>query len=164
VRVDAPTRLRTVELLLEKALALSDASLVIYRPGVLVEFKTEMLGPGLASTRDGPHRGWQVGPLAGHHCHLDLASIDRVWFDAELVSCQGGRLNYTIWFLTTGDCGNPWRPDGLFSVTLNAPYGSDGTPRSSLIESVYALYDLHAHVHHLSASDTFLAARALQTR
>lgn len=161
---DTPLRLDTVEHLLRDALALDDASLVIYRRGVLVEFKTAMLVPGLAATLEGRYRGWQLGPFDGHHCHLDLASIDRVWFDAEPVSCQGGRLNYTVWFLTADDCGNPYRPEGLFSVTLNAPYGDDGAPRVGLIEGVYALHDRHAHRDGLSASDSFRAARPRQAR
>ena len=152
--------LDTVEHVLRGALALKDASLVIYRPGVLVEFKTEMLQPALAATLEGRHRGWQIGAFEGHHCHVDLASVSRVWFDAETVSCQGGRLNYTVWFLATGDCGNPYRPDGLFSITLNAPYEKDGSPRVEVIEAVYSLCDLHGDRAGVSASDAFVAARS----
>jgi hypothetical protein len=151
--------LESVQRALVGALALQDASLVIYRCGVLVEFKTEMLQPGLTATLEGRHRGWQIGPFAGHHCHLDLASVSRILFDAEPVSCQGGRLNYTIWFLTAGDCGNPYRSDGLFSVTLNKPYGQNGSPRPGLIEAVYALYDVRRNAPGVFASAPFLAVR-----
>jgi hypothetical protein len=153
--------LETVERTLSGALTLADASLVIFRHGVLVEFKTEMLVPGLAETSEGKYRGWQIGPFEGHHCHLDLAAVTEVWFDAEAVSCQGGRLNYTVWFLADRDCGNPFRSSGLFSVTLNAPYQKDGTPRIEVIAPVYALYDLLGDAPGLSASSAFAAARPL---
>lgn len=155
-----PDRFDAVERVLSDALSLDDASLVIYRRGVLIEFKTAMLDPGLVRTQEGPYRGWQIGPFEGHHCHVDLTSVDRVLFDAEPVSCQGGRLNYSVWFLTAGDCGNPYRPEGLLSVTLNAPYGRDGAPRAGIIEAVYALHDRHAQVPGVFASDSFVAARS----
>jgi hypothetical protein len=155
----APTILASVEATLAGALALPDASLVILRRGVLVEFKTAMLLPGLAASLEGGGRSWQIGPFEGHHCHLDLASVQRVCFDAEPVACQGGRLNYTVWFLSAGDCGNPFRADGLFSVTLNAPYRRDHSARVDLIESVYALHDLQRDGAGVFASDAFLAAR-----
>lgn len=151
--------LETVERILEGALALKAASLVIFRRGILVEFKTEMIEPALIATMEHRQRGWQVGPFDGHHCHLDLASIDRVWFDAEPVSCQGGRLNYTVWFLCPGDCGNPYRRDGLFSITLNSPYKEGGAPYVEVIEAVYSLHDRHEDRSGVSASDAFLAAR-----
>ena len=154
-----PAILEGVERVLAGALALSDASLVIFRHGVLIEFKTELLETGLAVTLEGDRRGWQIGPFEGHHCHLDLAAVTAVWFDAEPVSCQGGRLNYTVWFLAAGDCGNPFRPDGLFSVTLNAPYHADGSPRSEVIEAVYALHDFQRHGIGVFASEAFVAAR-----
>jgi hypothetical protein len=155
----AATLLDDVEEALIGALALRDASLVIFRRGVLVEFKTELCRPGLTPTFEGVHRGWQIGPFEGHHCHLDLASVVRVWFDAEPVSCQGGRINYTVWFLTACDCGNPYRPDGLFSVTLNSPYGKDGTPRLDVIRPVYELHDSLRGIPSVSASDAFTSAR-----
>jgi hypothetical protein len=150
--------LETVERILAGALALNDASLVIYRRGVLVELKTEMLAPGLVPTMEGKYRGWQIGPFEGHHCHLDLAAIERVRFDAEPVSCQGGRLNYTVWFLTAGDCGNPYRPEGLFSITLNSPYERDGSPRVGVIGAVYSLHEQYRHLAGVAASDAFVAA------
>jgi len=55
-----------------------------------------------------------IGPLEGHHCPLDLAGVDRLWFDAEALPCLGMRLNQTIWFLAMGDCGDTHRPEGLF--------------------------------------------------
>lgn len=155
---DTSLLIETVERILAGALALKDASLVIYRRGVLVELKTEMLTPGLVPTMEGKYRGWQIGPFEGHHCHLDLAAIERVWFDAEPVSCQGGRLNYTVWFLTAADCGNPYRPDGLFSITLNSPYEKDGSPRVDVIGAVHSLHEQFRHVAGVSASEAFAAA------
>jgi hypothetical protein len=152
-------RLECVELVLAGALALKEASLVVFRRGVLVEFKTEMLVPSLTRTDEGRYRGWQLGPFEGHHCHLDLASIVRVWFDAEPVSCQGGRLNYTVWFLTAGDCGNPYRPEGLFAITLNAPYTAEGFARTDVILPVYQLHALHDGRAAVSASDAFISVR-----
>lgn len=148
-----------IESVLSDALALKDASLVIFRRGLLVEFKTEGLAPGLASTMEGQHRSWQIGPFDGHHCHLDLGAVRSILFDAEPVSCQGGRINYTVWFLGDGDCGNPYRSNGLFSVTLNSPYAADGTPRTAVIQPVFALYDMHRSNAAVSASDGFLNAR-----
>lgn len=147
-----------VEALLADAIALKDASLVIFRRGLLVEFKTEGLSPGLASSVEGGHRSWQIGPFEGHHCHLDLAAVREIEFHAEPVSCQGGRINYTVWFLSGGDCGNPFRPDGLFSVTLNRPYADDGSPRSEVIAPMYALFDAYASTPSIRATDGFLAA------
>jgi hypothetical protein len=113
--------LGSVEQVLADALKLADASLVIYRRGVLVDFKTELLGPGLIATHMGHHQSWQIGPMGGHHCHLDLESIGQACSDAEPVSCQRGRINYTVWFLAGKDCGNPFRANALFSVTLMRP-------------------------------------------
>lgn len=97
-------RLAPTESVLRGAITLRGASLVIHRRGLLVEFKTEYLRPGLDVTVDGDHRGWQVGPYEGHHCHLSLDSLVTVQSDAEHVSWQGGGLDYTVWFLTAGDC------------------------------------------------------------
>jgi hypothetical protein len=152
-------RLSAVQRVLGDALSLKDASLVVFRRGVLVEFKTEQLEPGLVPTLEGRHRGWQVGPFEGHHCHLDLASVESVRFDAEPVSCQGGRLNYTVWFLADDDCGNPYRPEGLFSVTLNAPYAADGSTRMDIVAPLLSLHDRHASEPIVSASDAFVQAR-----
>lgn len=149
------------ESVLAGAIALRDASLVIFRRGLLVEFKTEGLAPGLAGSVEDGHRSWQIGPFEGHHCHLDLTAVRSILFDAEPVSCQGGRINYTVWFLGEGDCGNPYRRDGLFSVTLNRPYERDGTPRADVIAPVYALYRDHAGKNGVAASQGFLEA-ALQ--
>jgi hypothetical protein len=159
MKLDTPAVLESVERALVGALALPEASLVIHRRGVLVEFKTAMLQPGLVATLEGDHRAWQIGPFAGHHCHLNLELVTKVWFDAEPVSCQGGRLNYTVWFLVADDCGNPYRPEGLFSVALNAPYREDGSPHVELIEAVYALHDSQRHAVGVYASEAFLAAR-----
>jgi hypothetical protein len=158
-----PSLLERVERVLAESLSLKEASLVIYRRGVLVEFKTETLVPGLARTVEGPYRGWQLGPFDGHHCHLDLASVEGVWFDAEPVSCQSGRLNYTIWFLTAVDCGNPYRARGMFAVTLNAPYRSDGSARTDLIAPLYRLHERYREEPVVAASDSFIAARPRPT-
>jgi len=148
-----------VEAVLTRAIALKDASLVIFRRGMLVEFKTEGLAPGLVASVEGSYRSWQIGPFEGHHCHLDLAAVRAILFDAEPVSCQGGRINYTVWFLGEGDCGNPYRSNGLFSITLNRPYAEDGTSRRDVIQPVYALYEEYEHETAVTASAGFLGAR-----
>jgi hypothetical protein len=124
--------------LLDAALKLPDASLVIYRDRTLVEFKTEKLG-GLFRYEEHGHVSWQIGRAEDHHCHLSLSAVEKVLFSAEPVSCQGGGLNYTIWFTTPGPAGNPWRRDGYFSVTLNAPYRGT-VPRTEIIEPLLDVY------------------------
>jgi hypothetical protein len=126
---------------LEAALGLPDASFVIHRRGLLVEFKTDRLAERVSLYSERGFRSWQVGAFEDHHCHPDLATVRRVLFDAEPVPCQRGRINYTIWFLGAGDCGNPHRPDGLFSVTLNRPYDDDGQPRPHILDAMFALRD-----------------------
>lgn len=148
-----------VEAVLSGALAFEGASLVIFRHGVLVEFKTDALTPGLCCSVEGEHRSWQIGPFEGHHCHLNLAAVRTILFDAEPVSCQGGRINYTVWFLGDGDCGNPYRSNGLFSVTLNKPYASDDSPRTELIAQMFTLYERFHRESSISASEGFLGAR-----
>jgi hypothetical protein len=124
---------------LEAALGLPDASFVIHRRGLLVEFKTDRLAERVSLYSEGRFRSWQVGAFEDHHCHPDLAAVRRVLFDAEPVPCQRGRINCTIWFLADGDCGNPHRPEGLFSVTLNRPYDDDGHPRANILDAMFAL-------------------------
>src|SRR2546427_10822099 len=126
---------------LEAALGLPDASFVIHRRGLLVEFKTDRLAERLSLYAEGGFRSWQVGAFEDHPCPPDLAAVRRVLFDAEPVPCQRGRINYAVWFLGEGDCGNPHRPDGLFSVTLNRPYHDDGRPRPHILAAVFALHD-----------------------
>lgn len=147
-----------VAAVLQAALALTDASFVVHRHGLLVEFKTDRLGQRLSLQRAGSHRGWQVGAFEDHHCHADLDAVRRMLFDAEPVPCQGGRLNYTVWFLGEGDCANPHRRDGLFSVTLNRPYHGDGQPRLHLIGAVFALYDRVRGWPRVEASRAFVDA------
>lgn len=142
---------------LQAALALPDASLVIYRLGLLVEFKTNLLLERLSLYESGGFKCWQVGPSDDHHCHPDLAAVTAVQFDAEPVSCQAGRLNYTVWFLGSGDCGNPYRPDGLFSVTLNDPYGPRG---QHAVQAMFALYEQLRGDPLIGASDAFLSQRS----
>lgn len=146
----------SVEHVLADALALTDASLVIFRHGALIEFKTQLLSARLSCCTDPGHRGWQVGHFEGHHCHLDLAAVAQIWFDAAAVSCQRGRLNYTVWFLAARDCGNPFRPDGYFSITLNEPYSDDGAPKREVVDQVHALYRLHRERPGVLASDSFI--------
>lgn len=124
--------------LLREAIALREASLVIYRERTLVEFQTEKID-GVHRYRESGRVSWQIGGLRDHHCHLALSAVSGVLFSAEPVSCQGGGLNYTVWFLTPGSCGNPWRRDGYFSVVLNRPY-SGNAPRAEVIRPVFDLY------------------------
>ncbi len=124
--------------LLQKALQLRDASLVIYRERTLIEFKTEKLD-GLHRYVEQGYVSWQIGAFDDHHCHLSLDTVVRVLFSAEPVSCQGGGINYTIWFLSPGASGNPYRRDGYFSITLNRPY-TGNQPRLEVIGPVLDLY------------------------
>jgi len=140
--------------LLEQALSLRDASLVIYRERTLIEFKTERLD-GIHRYEERGHISWQIGAFDDHHCHLSLTAVENVLFSAEPVPCQGGGLNYTIWFLASAPTGNPWRRDGYFSVTLNSPYR--GTqPRPEVIEPVLDLYRRFRDDPRVRADSTFL--------
>ena len=141
--------------IVREALALQDASLVIFRAKTLIEFKTEGLGAGLQHQVEDGYDTWQIGDFDGHHCHLDMATVSQVEFVAEPTSCQGGRLNYTVWFLADEDCGNPYRPEGYFSVTFNAPYELDGAPRDALIDSMFQLYEQFVDVDGVSAEPCF---------
>jgi len=144
--------------LLEDAIALHDASLVIFRDRTLVEFKTDDLA-GVFEFTEGGHTSWQIGATDAHHCHLALNAVTSVEFSAEIVPCQGNRLNYTIWFLVAGGCGNPFRSDGYFSVTLNRPY--DGhRPRWSVIRPVADLYEKYREHEWVRADREFLRALA----
>ncbi len=137
-------RLNDVEDILRAALGFREGSLVIYRRGLLIEFKTDLLNGLLSRHEEDGYLSWQVGEFSGHHCHLNLAAVNRVVFGAEPVSCQRGRPNYTVWFESPGDCGNPYRPAAVFSVTLNSPYGADGIPRATIIRQPYDLYERYA--------------------
>jgi hypothetical protein len=139
---------------LQQALALRDASLVIFRDRALIEFKTDRLG-GLHRYEEQGHVSWQIGALDDHHCHLSLGSVVRVLFSAEPVSCQGGGLNYTVWFLSAGSSGNPYRRDGYFSVVLNRPYTGDAA-RLEVIEPVLALYRRFQYEPWVQADENFL--------
>ena len=150
-----------VAALLNQMLLFKAASLVIFRRGALIEFKTELLDEKVTSFEEDGHRSWQIGAFAGHHCHLDLGAVREVLFDAEPVSCQGGRLNYTVWFCGADDCGNPYRPAALFSVTLNGPYASDGTPKREIIGQVYAAYDALRASPLVRGSESFLKLRPI---
>lgn len=151
-------RMPSIVELVQGALALKGASLVIYRHKTLIEFKTERLGPGLSLYEEQGHCSWQIGDFDDHHCHLDVGACTQVVFGAEPVSCQGGRLNYTLWFMVEGDCGNPYRPNAYFSVTLNKPYGEDGLARLELIEPVFELYRRFRDDAQVSAEPAFLRA------
>ncbi len=144
--------------LLEDAIALHDASLVIFRESTLVEFKTDDLA-GVFEYTEGEHTSWQIGATDAHHCHLALNAVTSVEFSAEPVPCQGNRLNYTIWFLVAGGCGNPFRSDGYFSVTLNRPY--DGhRPRWAVIGPVADLYEKYRQHEWVRADQGFISALA----
>ena len=124
--------------LLNEALRLAEASLVIYRHQLLVEFQTDKLSDVQAYEEAG-YVSWQIGALSEHHCHLALTRVARCLFSAERVPCQQSRLNFTLWFLVDGDCGNPYRRDGYFSVVLNAPY--EGTRlRREIVDPMFDLY------------------------
>lgn len=131
--------LRFMPELVRGALALPDASLVIYRARTLIEFRTDRLTEGLTLYREGKHASWQIGAFDDHHCHLDVGAVGEVVFGAEPVSCQRGRINYTVWFLVDDDCGNPYRPRAYFSVTLNRPYDEAGVPRREVVAPMLAL-------------------------
>ena len=150
----APTVSSPFLSLLRDALALRDASLVIFRDRTLIEFKTDRLG-GLHRYEEAGHVSWQIGDQNDHHCHLSLDSVSHVLFSAEPVSCQGGGLNYTVWFLTAGPCGNPYRRDGYFSITLNRPYVGN-QPRLEVIEPLLDLYHEYRMLNFVSADETFL--------
>lgn len=131
--------------LLTEAMELKDASLVIFRDRTLVEFKTDHLD-GVHRYEEHGHVSWQLGAYRHHHCHLALDAVKRVEFSAEPVPCQGGGLNYTIWFLTDTASGNPYRPDGYFSITLNRPYLQNvegAAPRLAVIQPILDLYRRH---------------------
>jgi hypothetical protein len=144
--------------LLRGALAFRDASLVLYRHKMLVEFKTEKLGAGLSIYEEDGYVSYQIGDFDGHHCHVDVGACTAISFGAEPVSCQGGRLNYTVWFLVDEDCGNPYRKNAYFSVTLNRPYEADGTVRRDIVEQVFRLYQAFADKPGVVAEASFLQA------
>ena len=154
-----PSRRRSaIEQIVDEALRLPDASLVIHRHRTLVEFKTELLTETLSCWQHGKMKSWQIGPFEGHHCHLDIDAVARVCFSAEASPCQGGRPNYTVWFETDDDAGNPHRPHGYFSVTLNAPYRPDGSRRDEIVAAVQSLYRRWADAAEVIADAAFLAA------
>lgn len=146
--------------LLARALTLRDASLVIYRERTLIEFKTEKLD-GVHRHVEHGHVSWQIGAFDDHHCHLALGAVSRILFSAEPVSCQGGGLNYTVWFLTAGPCGNPYRRDGYFSVVLNRPYHGN-QPRLEVIRPVLDLYREFQGEHWVTADTAFLDVLATE--
>jgi hypothetical protein len=151
----SPPEFRAV---LEDAIALHDASLVIFRERTLVEFKTDDLA-GVFEFKEGDHTSWQVGAIDAHHCHLALNAVTGVEFSAEVVPCQGNRPNYTIWFLVAGGCGNPFRSDGYFSVTLNRPY-EGSRPRWSVIRPVAEIYEKYRGHAWVRADQGFIDALA----
>ncbi len=153
-RMDRGNRSPACLPLLQEALRLREAALVIYRDRTLVEFQTEKID-GIHRHAEGPHVSWQIGGQREHHCHLALDAVARVLFSAEPVSCQGGGLNYTVWFLTDGPAGNPWRRDGYFSIVLNRPYLGN-RPRAEVIQPVLDLHARHRHEPWVGADDAFL--------
>jgi hypothetical protein len=160
VHVDASGEgLTPILRVLDESLGLRAASLVVYRARTLIEFKTDRLYRRVSAYEEEGHRSWQIGAFHDHHCHLDLDAIAEVLFDAEPVSCQGGRLNWTVWFLGRADCGNPYRPQAVCSVTLNRPYTDDGERDGPVVSAVYALFDRVRHLPFVSASEGFTLAR-----
>jgi hypothetical protein len=146
--------------LVRGALALRGASLVIYRRRTLIEFKTERLGGGLTLYEEDGHTSWQIGDFDDHHCHLDVGECARASFGAEPVSCQGGRLNYTVWFLVDRDAENPYRRDAYFSVTLNRPYEADGAVKREIVGQMFRLYRAFEGRPGIAAEPAFLEAMA----
>jgi len=140
--------------LMKDALALKESSLVIYRDRLLVEFQTEKISGLYRYIEDG-HVSWQIGHLNEHHCHLALHAVSSVLFSAEPTSCQQGRLNYTIWFIVDGDCGNPWQRNGYFSVVLNRPYQGDQL-RQEIIQPMMKLYNKYSQFPWVKANHAFI--------
>ncbi len=134
-----PTAEPLVLPLLKQALDLPEASLVILRERTLVELQTGQL-EGVFKFVEQGYVSWQIGGYKQSHCHMDLYAITGVQFVAEPTPCQGGRLNFTIWFLTGDRSGNPYKWDGYFSVVLNQPYDGRGEPRVEVIEPMLALF------------------------
>ncbi len=91
---------------------------------------------------------------------MDLNTIAQVVFDAAPVACQGGRPNYTVWFMADWDCANPFRKGGYLSVTLNSPYTEMGTPRREVIDPVINLYRRYCNDKRVFAEPGFLHAIA----
>lgn len=139
--------------LLGDALRLPDAALVVFRDRLLLELQTEQLDGVHRYVEDG-HVSWQVGATRDHHCHLALTAVTHVEFAAEPTPCQGGRPNYTLWFLVPGQCGNPHRADGYFSIVLNHPYRG-GHERYEVIEPMLDLYRRYASESWVSANPAF---------
>lgn len=142
--------------LLEQAVDLQEASLVILRERTLVELQTHQL-EGVFKFVEQGHVSWQIGGFTQSHCHLDLYGLTGVQFAAEPTPCQGGRLNFTVWFLTGDRSGNPYKWDGYFSVVLNQPYESQGAPRAEVIEPMLALYRSHRGKAWVDADERFQA-------
>jgi len=159
--------LEHVTAVLQGALSLPDASLVLHRSGLLVEMKTDLLEDKLSRYEEDGHVSWQIGAFAGHHCHVDLGIIERVVFDAEAVPCQSGRANFTVWFETSDSSGNPYRPTGYFSVTLNAPYDADGRAHAHIVAAMRDLSVTHQVRPNVEVTDSFrlgLAALGFPTQ
>ena len=140
--------------LLKQAVNLPEASLVILRERTLVELQTGQL-EGVFKFVEQGHVSWQIGGYKQSHCHVDLYAITGVQFAAEPAPCQGGRLNFTVWFLTGDRSGNPYKWDGYFSVVLNQPYDGQGAPRAWVIEPMLALFRSHHGEAWVSADTRF---------
>jgi hypothetical protein len=158
--VEPPVTMPEIADIVRGALAVNEASLVIYRQRTLIELKTDKLGRGLLLYEEDGYTSWQIGEFDDHHCHLDIGLCTGVLFGAEPVSCQAGRRNYTIWFLVDKDCGNPYRPLGYFSITFNKPYTAEGAPRRDLIEQMFSLYRRFEATPGVTATPAFLQAMA----
>ncbi len=148
---EAPTPL--VKPLLDDALQLDDACLVLFRDRLLVELQTDRLS-GVHRYEEAGHVSWQIGDSDDHHCHLALGAVTGVEFTADPSPCQRGRANYTVWFTVPAVSGNPYRSDGYFSVVLNRPYDGDRA-RSEVIAPVFDLYRRYAEEPWVTANDRF---------
>lgn len=144
------------ENLLREALAIKEGSLVIYRFLTLVEFKTGLPEMKLSRFEEEGFISWQIGAFEKHHLHVDLRKITGVQFKAEETTCQGGKLNYTVWFLCNEDIGNKYFPNGYFSVTLNKPYDKNGNARMDIVGQVFSLWEKYKDFDGISGDEVFL--------
>lgn len=146
------------ENLLREALEIKEGSLVVYRFLTLVEFKTGFPEMKLSRFEEDGYVSWQIGAFEKHHLHLDLRKITGAQFKAEETTCQGGKLNYTLWFLVSEDIGNKYFPNGYFSVTLNKPYDEKGEPRREIIGQIFSLWEKYKLYGGIAADETFLSS------
>lgn len=146
------------ENLLREALAIKEGSLVVYRYLTLIEFKTGLPEMKLSRYEEDGYVSWQIGAFEKHHLHVDLRKLTGAQFKAEETTCQGGRLNYTVWFVINEDVGNTYFQNGYFSITLNKPYDVDGSPRMDIVGQMFSLWKKYRSVDGISADEKFLTS------